>query len=173
MSIDIVCITENGFGRRTPSSEFRRQSRGGVGITCIPTSVVAGKVVAAVGVDDRSSIVVVTGAGKVVRIAASSLPRRGKESSVTPVVDMEEGDTVVSVDVVEIQPPMVCGNCGTVPQKSLIIGADNLAQADWMCDCGGLRFPVGKSTAQPALPAGVQELEEAGWQVFRELESGN
>jgi len=61
-------VTENGFGKRTSSYEYRVTGRGGQGIINIDTAVRNGNVVASfpVGADDQ--IMLITNAGKLIRM---------------------------------------------------------------------------------------------------------
>jgi len=64
----VLTVTENGFGKRTSSYEYRVTGRGGQGIINIDTAVRNGNVVASfpVGADDQ--IMLITNAGKLIRM---------------------------------------------------------------------------------------------------------
>ena len=63
----ILTMTENGYGKRTSSYEYRTSGRGGKGIIAIVTSKRNGPVVAAFPVEDADQLMLVTDGGQLIR----------------------------------------------------------------------------------------------------------
>ncbi len=108
-SRDLLTVTENGYGKRTAMEEYlvhsedgstRAQSRGGKGRTDIRTSKRNGKVVGALAVSDEDSIFFITELGMIVRTAASGISRIGRATQGVRVVNLKEGDHLVSAAIV-------------------------------------------------------------------------
>jgi DNA gyrase subunit A len=64
----ILSVTENGFGKRTPVSDYRRSGRGGQGVANIETSKRNGQVMASFAVVEEDQLMLVTNMGQVIRI---------------------------------------------------------------------------------------------------------
>jgi DNA gyrase subunit A len=64
----ILSVTENGFGKRTPVSDYRRSGRGGQGVANIETSKRNGRVMASFAVVEDDQLMLVTNMGQVIRI---------------------------------------------------------------------------------------------------------
>ena len=64
----ILSVTENGYGKRTPVSDYRRSGRGGQGVANIETSKRNGHVMASFAVVEEDQLMLVTNMGQVIRI---------------------------------------------------------------------------------------------------------
>ncbi|MDB4599553.1 DNA gyrase subunit A [Alphaproteobacteria bacterium] len=64
----ILSVTENGYGKRTPVSDYRRSGRGGQGVANIETSKRNGQVMASFAVAEEDQLMLVTNMGQVIRI---------------------------------------------------------------------------------------------------------
>ncbi len=107
-SLDIVdtqatflVATANGYGKRTDFAEFRSQYRGGKGIIGIQTTDRNGQVVAAHAVHENDSLMMVTANGMMVRSPVSDVRIIGRNTQGVRLINLEEGDTLVSVSVIE------------------------------------------------------------------------
>ncbi|MDD2388414.1 MAG: DNA gyrase subunit A [Desulfobacterales bacterium] len=65
--------TENGYGKRTSIDEYPIRKRGGKGVITIKTSDRNGKVVAILLVDDDDDLMLMTSAGKIIRMAINGI----------------------------------------------------------------------------------------------------
>ena len=65
----ILAVTENGFGKRSKSSEYRRTGRGGQGIANIEISKKNGNVVSSFPVLEGEQLMLATDHGKIIRIS--------------------------------------------------------------------------------------------------------
>ena len=95
----ILTVTEWGFGKRSSLEDYREQNRGGQGIITIKTSTRNGQVVAVLQVEDDDEIMVVTNAGKVIRMSVAGIPTMSRNTQGVRVMDTSssEGERVVSV----------------------------------------------------------------------------
>ena len=65
----ILAVTENGFGKRSKSSEYRRTGRGGQGIANIEISKKNGNVITSFPVLEGEQLMLATDHGKIIRIS--------------------------------------------------------------------------------------------------------
>ncbi|MGZ8868547.1 MAG: DNA gyrase C-terminal beta-propeller domain-containing protein, partial [Thermoanaerobaculia bacterium] len=93
----ILSVAENGYGKRTDLEEYRLQSRGGVGIINIQTSDRNGKVVGVAYVHDDDELMLISQQGMILRMKAGDIRSIGRATQGVRLIEMEEGDAVVSV----------------------------------------------------------------------------
>jgi len=76
----ILTVAENGFGKRTKIEDYPLQARGGKGVISIKLTEKGGKVVGLLQVRDEDEVVMVTGAGKLIRTAAENISIHGRNT---------------------------------------------------------------------------------------------
>ena len=100
----LLTVCENGYGKRTEEAEYRRQSRGGIGLKDIATSRRNGPVVGIACVTDRHQILLVTEQGQVIRMSAEDLRPIGRDTQGVKMMDLEPGDRLVTIaTLVEVE----------------------------------------------------------------------
>jgi len=93
----VLTVAQNGYGKRTGLEEYRLQSRGGVGIINIQTSDRNGKVVGVAYVHDDDELMLISQFGMILRMKAGDIRTIGRATQGVRLIEMEEGDNVVSV----------------------------------------------------------------------------
>jgi DNA gyrase subunit A len=93
----ILTITQNGYGKRSPLSEYREQNRGGQGIITIKTTQRNGEVVGILQVSDEDQIMLITDQGKLIRMKIEGIPTIGRNTQGVRLMDTAEDEHVVSV----------------------------------------------------------------------------
>ena len=96
----ILSISENGYGKRTPLSDYRLTARGGKGVINMKVTPRIGKVVAIMEVMEDSDLIIVTQQGKIIRIESSEIRQAGRSTQGVRLVRMEEGDRVAAASVI-------------------------------------------------------------------------
>ncbi|MCS6954575.1 MAG: DNA gyrase subunit A [Bryobacteraceae bacterium] len=96
----ILSIAENGYGKRTPLEEYRLQSRGGKGVINIKVTPRTGKVASVLAVEEDSDVMIITAAGKIIRLEAAEIRQSGRSAQGVRLVRMDEGDCVAAACVV-------------------------------------------------------------------------
>jgi len=106
---DLLTVTERGYGKRTQLSEYlvhsedgtmRTQSRGGKGRRDIRTNERNGRVVCIRYVLEDYSVVFVSEHGMIVRVAANSISRMGRNTQGVRLVNLKEGDRLMAAATV-------------------------------------------------------------------------
>jgi DNA gyrase subunit A len=92
----VLTATENGFGKRTPIGEYTRHGRGTKGMIAIQTSERNGKVVAAVLVDEKDEIMLITTGGVLVRTRVSEIREMGRATQGVTLFKVADAEHVVS-----------------------------------------------------------------------------
>ncbi len=88
----LLTVCENGYGKRTDVSEYRRQSRGGIGLKNVQTTERNGPVVGIACVTDRDELLLVTEQGQIIRMKAGDLRPIGRDTQGVRLMDLAEGD---------------------------------------------------------------------------------
>src|ERR671921_54624 len=97
----MLSVSECGFGKQTPITTYRLQSRGGKGVINMKTTEKTGKVVAVFPVDEESEIMIITQNGKLIRIEASEIRKTGRSAQGVRLIKTDAGDKVTSASLVE------------------------------------------------------------------------
>ncbi len=93
----ILTVTENGYGKRTKSEEYRTQSRGGKGILTIKATERNGPVVYSYQVTDQDELMIITGHGKIIRMRVVDISVIGRNTQGVRLINLGEGEKVVGV----------------------------------------------------------------------------
>ncbi|MBK5119080.1 DNA gyrase subunit A [Burkholderia sp. R-69980] len=87
----VLTATENGYGKRTPITEYTRHGRGTKGMIAIQTSERNGKVVAATLVDQEAQIMLITNTGVLIRTRVSEIREMGRATQGVTLISLDEG----------------------------------------------------------------------------------
>ncbi len=96
-TVDLLTVCENGYGKRTPVSDYRSQSRAGLGLITIKVTERNGKVVGVLPVTATDQLMVVTSAGKVIRTRVDEISVLGRNTQGVRIIRIDDGERVVAV----------------------------------------------------------------------------
>ena len=94
---DVLSVCENGFGKRTEFSEYKRQNRGGMGVITIKTSERNGKVVGIKLVDETKDLMIVTEKGMTIRVRCEDIRSVGRNAQGVTLAKMDPGDKIARI----------------------------------------------------------------------------
>ncbi|BGE83973.1 hypothetical protein Ms3S1_04090 [Methylosinus sp. 3S-1] len=94
----ILTVSENGYGKRSSSFEYRITGRGGKGIVAMAVNARNGKLVASFPVGSGAEIMLVTDGGQLIRCPVEGIRIVGRGTQGVIVFDTAEGERVVSVE---------------------------------------------------------------------------
>jgi len=94
----ILTISENGYGKRSSSYEYRVAGRGGKGIAAMAVNDRNGSLVASFPVEESDEIMLVTDGGQLIRAPVAGIRIAGRATQGVIVFDVAEQERVVSVD---------------------------------------------------------------------------
>lgn len=100
----LLVTTENGFGKRTSFDEYRQTGRGGKGIITIRTSDRNGSVVGAHAVHDQDSLMLISEQGQMIQFAVEDLRVISRNTQGVRLINLAEGDRLVSACRIEPEP---------------------------------------------------------------------
>ncbi|HWX58303.1 DNA gyrase subunit A [Bradyrhizobium sp.] len=94
----VLTVSENGFGKRTSSYEYRTTGRGGKGIVAMSVNNRNGKLVASFPVEEADQIMLVTDKGQLIRCPVTDIRIAGRSTQGVIVFDTADDEHVVSVE---------------------------------------------------------------------------
>ena len=98
---ELLSVTEKGYGKRTDLSEYRIQSRGGVGIKTYKCSEITGEITGIHSVNDENDIILITSEGVIIRIKAADIRTIGRSTKGVRLMKLNDDVRVVSVGITE------------------------------------------------------------------------
>ena len=94
---DLLCITENGYGKRSPFDDVRvMKNRGGYGVTCYNLTDKSGILTGIAAVDDNDDIMMITDSGTIIRTPVSGVPSRSRSAGGVIVMRLGENQKLVN-----------------------------------------------------------------------------
>ncbi len=97
----ILTVTEKGYGKKTPTSEYRITNRGGKGVKTVNITDKNGSIVAFKSVDNNKDIMIITDSGIVIRLDADKISTMSRVTQGVRLINLKENSVVSSVSVVD------------------------------------------------------------------------
>lgn len=97
-SNEILIVSEGGYGKRTPVSEYRVQSRGGKGIITLKVTDKTGKLMSARQVTPADDLMLFSSRGKLIRIRIGEISEQSRNTQGVRLMNVEAGEKVVAVE---------------------------------------------------------------------------
>ena len=98
---EVLCASENGYGKRTPVDDFPTKKRGGKGVIAIKTSERNGQLVGAVAIDETKELMLISDGGTLVRTRASEVAQTGRNAQGVRLIRLGNEELLVGVVSVE------------------------------------------------------------------------
>ncbi|MGC8464994.1 MAG: DNA gyrase subunit A [Acidimicrobiales bacterium] len=99
---EILLVTDLGYGKRTRSTLFPLQQRGGQGVRCIRIVKQKGSLVAAFFVSLDEEILLVSTSGVTIRTTASEVASQGRDATGVKLIQLGDGERVASAGLVPV-----------------------------------------------------------------------
>lgn len=96
--LTVMTATENGYGKRTPISEYTRHNRGTQGMIAINTSARNGKVVAAQLVKPDDEIMLITTGGVLIRTRVNEIREMGRATQGVTLINLDQGEKLAGLE---------------------------------------------------------------------------
>jgi len=88
----LLTVTRNGYGKRTPLSEYRLQGRGGRGIINVKVTEKNGEAVGIACVGDSDEVMLITTKGMIIRTHTAGISTISRHTQGVRIMELEEGD---------------------------------------------------------------------------------
>ena len=97
-SLEILTVTQKGYGKRTQTSQYRKQTRGGKGILAMRLTDKNGQIVAIKPVTDKDDLMIITDKGQVIRTKISGISLMGRATQGVRIIKLKDGESVVAIE---------------------------------------------------------------------------
>jgi DNA gyrase subunit A len=93
----VFVATEKGYAKKTATSQYRTQNRGGLGIKVAKLSEERGDLAGAIIVEEEDEVLVVLESGKVVRSPSTEVPARGRDTMGVVFTRFDDADRILAI----------------------------------------------------------------------------
>ena len=94
---ELLVIMEQGFGKKTPVRDYKRQRRGGSGLKTAKITTKNGAVVSTRIIKDETELVTISQKGQVIRTRLSDAPTLGRATQGVRIMRLASGDKIASI----------------------------------------------------------------------------
>ena len=98
---DILTVTDNGYGKRTPVADYQRKYRGGLGIRNIKLTDKNGAVVSLKRVHGNQDVMLITKNGIIIRLDVNKIRTVSRHSLGVKLINLDDDDSVIDVAIYE------------------------------------------------------------------------
>lgn len=98
---DILTITEQGYGKRSSTDDYRLQVRGGKGVKAGVFNEKTGKLVNLKQVTDNEDVMLIANNGTIIRLRATSITKIGRDTQGVRIMKLKEDSKVVCVAIAD------------------------------------------------------------------------
>lgn len=90
----LLVISENGFGKMTKMTEYRKQNRAGVGLLTYKATKKSGDLVSAKVLDKSDEIMIITVSGIIIRIGCEGISTMGRHTTGVKLMNIKDSEVV-------------------------------------------------------------------------------
>ncbi len=94
---DILVVSEHGYGKRSPLSEYRITNRGGKGVLTLNVTEKTGDLVAIKQVDDNFDLMIMNRSGLTIRMHVADIRQQGRATQGVKLINIKDNDSIASV----------------------------------------------------------------------------
>jgi len=98
--MDILVVSENGYGKRSDLDDYRITNRGGKGVKTLQVTKKTGKLASIQGVTDDEDLMIINKSGVTIRMHVADLRVMGRATQGVRLINLRNGDSIASVTVV-------------------------------------------------------------------------
>jgi len=100
--MNVLVVSEKGYGKRSRLEDYRVTNRGGKGVKTLNISEKTGELIAIKGVTDNDDLMIINKSGITIRMAISDLRVMGRATQGVRLIKLQENDEIAAVAKVEI-----------------------------------------------------------------------
>jgi DNA gyrase subunit A len=101
--MEILVVSENGYGKRSDIEDYRVTNRGGKGVKTLNITEKTGALIAIKGVTDSDDLMIINKSGIIIRMAVSDLRVMGRATQGVRLIKINEGDAIAAVTKVDVE----------------------------------------------------------------------
>jgi DNA gyrase subunit A len=97
----ILVVTDKGYGKKTPLSEYRVQTRGGKGIKTAKVTEKTGYIIDINMVSEEDELMIISAEGVIIRLRVADISQMGRNTQGVTLMRLDENDSVMAMAVVD------------------------------------------------------------------------
>ena len=101
--MEILVVSENGYGKRSDIEDYRVTNRGGKGVKTLNITEKTGSLIAIKEVTDTDDLMIINKSGIIIRMAVSDLRIMGRATQGVRLIKINEGDAIAAVTKVDVE----------------------------------------------------------------------
>ena len=106
LDVDVLVVSEHGYGKKSSLADYRITKRGGKGVKTIQITEKTGNLVAITSVKDQDELMIINQSGVVIRIQVTQLPRIGRATQGVRLIRLGQEDKIASVAKIDVLEPI-------------------------------------------------------------------
>jgi len=99
--VDVLVVTEKGYGKKTPIDEYRITSRGGKGVKTLNITEKNGSLVSLKTVDNDKDLMIITDTGMIIRLSVDKISTMSRVTQGVRLINLKDEQTVSTAAVIE------------------------------------------------------------------------
>ena len=99
--VDVLVVTEKGYGKKTSIDEYRITNRGGKGVKTLNITDKNGSITAFKTVDNTNDLIIITNEGIIIRLAVDTISEMSRVTQGVKLINLREGQSVSSISIVD------------------------------------------------------------------------
>ena len=100
---ELLVVSENGMGKRTPIEEFKPQFRGGKGVLCYKITEKTGNLVGAKLVNDGREIMLITTEGIIIRMSVDDISVIGRNTCGVKLMSIDQNSDIKVASIAKVR----------------------------------------------------------------------
>lgn len=101
VGVDVLVVTENGYGKKTPIDEYRITNRGGKGVKTLNITEKNGIITAFKTVTNDKDLIIITNEGIIIRLAVDKISEMSRVTQGVRLINLRDGQKVSSISIVD------------------------------------------------------------------------
>jgi DNA gyrase subunit A len=96
---EVLIVTDNGYGKRTPVQDYRLQGRGGSGVIAMRSNEKNGLVMGCRQVVPKDDLMLVSNKGQMIRIKVGEISEQGRTAQGVRLISLAPNEKLVSIEL--------------------------------------------------------------------------
>lgn len=127
--LDILVVSEKGYGKRSKLGEYRITRRGGKGVKTLNITEKTGKLIAVKAVSDEDDLMIINKSGVAIRLALKDIRQQGRNTQGVALINLKKrGDVISSVCKVQHEEPEDEENLEAVEGENAVTDVENRSE---------------------------------------------
>jgi len=99
---EILVVSENGYGKRSPLEDYRITNRGGKGVKTLNITEKTGSLIALKSVNDNDDLMIINKSGLTIRMEVGTLRVMGRATQGVKLINLRNDDSIAAVCTIEV-----------------------------------------------------------------------